>query len=121
VTWHGHEGLQALLSRRYRARVHGDVPLPRVDIRRPWKSGPNIVAGGSSGGHGGVARVTTTTATVAAVLAAIAVVIIFVPVVVVVGRSGWCERLRLRNRRCGASVERCRSSGRPSGVQMGLL
>jgi hypothetical protein len=35
VTWCGHEGLRALLSRRYRAEVHDDVPLPRVDVRRP--------------------------------------------------------------------------------------
>jgi hypothetical protein len=75
VTWRGQEGLWMLLSHRYRARVHGDVPLPRVDVRRPWRSGPSVVAGGSSGGHGGVARVTTTAVAVAVVLAAIATIV----------------------------------------------
>jgi hypothetical protein len=28
VTWRSHEGLRALLSRRYWVGVHGDVPLP---------------------------------------------------------------------------------------------
>jgi hypothetical protein len=32
VTWHGHESLWALLSHRYQAGVHGDVPLSRVDV-----------------------------------------------------------------------------------------
>jgi hypothetical protein len=85
VTWRGQEGMRALLSRRYRAGVHGDVPLPWVGVCRPWRSGLAIVAGGSSGGRGGVARVTTTTATTAVVLAAVAAVVVLVPVVVAVG------------------------------------
>jgi hypothetical protein len=112
-----------LLSRRYRARVHGDVPLPRIDIRRPWRSGPAVVAGGSSGGRGGVARVTTMAATAATVLAAvattiaaIAAVVVLVPVVVAVGRSRWHGRLRLRSRRRSAGVERRRSCGRPKWI-----
>jgi hypothetical protein len=88
VTWHGQEGLRAWLSRRYCAGVHGDVPLPWVDVHRPWRSGPTVSAGGSSGGRGGVSRVTTTTASAAAVLAAVATAIaaavVLIPVVVVV-------------------------------------
>jgi hypothetical protein len=74
------------------------------DVRRPWRSGPTIVAGGPHGGRGGVARVTTTAAIDAAVLAAIAAV------VVAVGWSGRHGRLRLRSRRRSASVERRRSN-----------
>jgi hypothetical protein len=93
VTWRGQEGLWALLSYRYQAGVHGDVPLPWVDVRQPWRSGPTFIDGGSSGGHGGVARVTIMTTTAAAVLAAIAtaiaaVVVVLIPVVVAVGWSG---------------------------------
>jgi hypothetical protein len=111
-----------LLSRRYRARVHGDVPLPWVDIRRPWRSGPAVVAGGSSGGRGGVARVTTMAATAATVLAAVATTVAAIAAVVVaVGRSRWHGRLRLRSRRRSASVERRRSCGRPNSVQVNLL
>jgi Flp pilus assembly protein TadB len=119
VTWHGQEGLWALLSRRYRTDVHDNVPLPRVDIRRSWRSGPAVGAGGSSGGRGGVARLTTTAAIAAVVLtaiAAIAAVVLVLVVVVVVGRSGWHERLWLRRRRRSAGVEGRRSSRRVSGV-----
>jgi hypothetical protein len=119
VTLCDQEGLQALLSHRYRAEVHGDVPLPRVDVRRPWRSGPASVAGGSSGGHGGVARVTTTVATTVALLAAVATAI--AAVVVAVGWSGQCRMLRLRSRRRSAGIERRRSSRRPSSVQVDLL
>jgi hypothetical protein len=48
------------------------VPLPWVDVRRPWRSGPAIIADGSNGGHGGVAKVTTMAATTVVVLAAVA-------------------------------------------------
>jgi hypothetical protein len=119
VTWRGHKGLRALLSRRYRAEVHGDVPLPRVDIRWSWRSGPAIIAGGSSGGRGGIARVTTTATTAVIVLAtvtAIAAVVVLVLVVVAVGRSGQSGRLRLRSWRHSADVERHRSSRRSSSV-----
>jgi hypothetical protein len=116
------------LSHRYRAGVNGDVPLPRVDVRRPWRSGPAIIAGGYSECHGGGARVTTTAAitaivlaTVATVVAAIAVVVVLVLVVVAVGWSGWRGRLRLRIRRHSAGVERHRSSGQRSGAQEDLL
>jgi hypothetical protein len=119
LTWHGQKGLWALLSRRYQVGVHGDVPLPRVDVRRPWRSGPVVVAGGSSGGRGGVARVTTTATTAVVVFAAVAtsaVIVVCVPVVVAVGRSRRCERLRLRSRRHSAGVE-CRRSNRwPNSV-----
>jgi hypothetical protein len=91
VTWHDQQGLRALLSRRYQVGVHGDVPLPRVDVCRPWRSGTAVVAGGSSGDRGGVARVTTTAATAANVLAAVANTVALVPIVVVVG---WSERRR---------------------------
>jgi hypothetical protein len=123
VTWHGQEALRALLSRRYRARVHGDVPLRRVDVRRPWRSGPTVVAGGSNGGRGGVARVTTTagTGTVVVAIVAIAAVVFLVPVVAAVGRLGRRERLRLRSRRLSAGAERHRSNEQPSGVQVDLL
>jgi hypothetical protein len=86
-------GLRALLSEGNGAGVHRDVPLPRVDVRRPWRSGYTVSAGGSSGGRSGVARVTTTAATataslvaVAAAITTIATVIVLVPVVVV-GRT----------------------------------
>jgi hypothetical protein len=128
VTWRGQEGLQALLSRRYPVGVHGDVPLPRVDVRRPWRSSPAIDAGGSSGGRDGVARVTTTATNatvvvvaVATAIAASAAVVVLVPVVVAVGRSGRRGRLWLRSQRRSAGVECCRSSGRPSSVQVDLL
>jgi hypothetical protein len=95
VTWRSQEGLWALLSCRYWARVHGDVPLPQVDVHRLWRSCPTIVAGGSSGGCGGVAKVTTMTTTAAVVLATVATtvaacvaVVVLVLVVVAVGRSG---------------------------------
>jgi hypothetical protein len=118
VTWHGQEGLRALLSRRYRTDVHDNVPLPRVDVRRPWRSGPAVGAGGSSGGRGGVARVTTTAAIAVVVLTAVAAIaaVVLVLVVVAVGRSRWHERLWLRSRRRSAGVEGRRSSGRVSGV-----
>jgi hypothetical protein len=122
VTWRGQEGLQELLSHRYRAGVHGDVPLPRVDVRRPWRSGPAVVAGGSSGGRGGVTRVTTTATTAVVVLIAvattvivIAAVVVLVSVVVAVGHSGRHGRLRLRSRRHSAGVECRRSSKRSNG------
>jgi hypothetical protein len=128
VTWRGQDGLRALPSHRYRAGVPGDVPLPWVDVSWPWRRGLAVVAGGSSGGRGGVARVTTMAATAAAVLAvvatavaAIATVVVLVLVVVIVGRSRRCGRLWLRSRRRSAGVERRRSSGRPSGVQVDLL
>jgi hypothetical protein len=85
VTWRGQEGLQALLSRRYWAGVHGDVLLPRIDVRRSWRSGLADVAGGSSGGRGGVVRVTTMAATAAAVLASVTTAIAAVVLVSVVG------------------------------------
>jgi hypothetical protein len=76
VTWHSQESLWALVSRRYQTGVHGDVPLPRVDVRRPWGSGLAVVAGGSSEGCGGVARVTTTATIAAVVLAAVTTVVV---------------------------------------------
>jgi hypothetical protein len=90
VVWHSQKGMWALLSRRYQAGMHGDVPLPRVDVRQPWRSGPIVIAGGSSGGCGGVARLTTIATTTAIVLAAIATsaAVVVVPDVVIVGRSG---------------------------------
>jgi hypothetical protein len=128
LTWCVQEGLWALLSHRYRTGVHGNVPLPRVDVRRPWRSGPAVVAGGSSGDHSGVTRVITTIITVAIVLAAVATAVIasaaavvLVSVVVAVGLSGRCGRLRLRSQRHSAGVERRRSSGWPSSVQVYLL
>jgi hypothetical protein len=91
VTWRGQEGLQALLSRRYWAGVHGDVLLPRVDVRRSWRSGLADVAGGSSGGRGGVVRVTTMAATAAAVLASVTTAIAAIAaVVVLVSVVGYC-------------------------------
>jgi hypothetical protein len=119
----GQVGLRALLSRRNGAEVHGDVPLPRVDIRQPRRSGPVVGAGGSSGGPSGVARVTTTAATataipaaVATAITAIAAVVVLIHVVIVVGRTGRRGNLQLGSRRCSAGVERRRSSGWPSGV-----
>jgi hypothetical protein len=116
----GQVGLRALLSRRNGAEVHGDVPLPRVDIRQPRRSGPVVGAGGSSGGRSGVARVTTTAATAAAIptaaITAIAAVVVLIHVVIVVGRTGRRGNLQLGSRRCSAGVERRRSSGWPSGV-----
>jgi hypothetical protein len=124
VTWCSQESLRMLLSHRYRAGVHGDVPLPQVDIRRPWRSGPAIVAGGSSRGRGGVAKVTITVASAATILVvipAIAAIVVLVLIFVVVGWSGQRRRLRLRSQRHSAGVERGRSSGWPSGVQVDLL
>jgi hypothetical protein len=127
VTWHGQEGLRELLSCRYRAGVYGNVPLPRVDVLRPWKSDPAVVASGSSGGRGGVARVTTTATTVVVLVAVattvitIAAVVVLVSVVVAVGHSGRHGRLRLRSRKRSAGVECRRSSERSSGVEVDLL
>jgi hypothetical protein len=111
-----------MLSCRYRAGMLGDVPLPRVDVRRPWRCGPIVVAGGSSGGRGGVARVTAMSATIAVLATAIAVVAVVVLVlVVVVGWLGQRIRLQLRSRRHSVGVERCRSSRWPSGVYVDHL
>jgi hypothetical protein len=111
-----HVGLWALLSQRNGVGVHRDVPLPRADVRRPWRSVLAVDAGGSSGGRSGVARVTTMTATVtanfvavAAATTTIATVIVLVPVVVV-GRTGRRGRCRLRGRRRSVGVECHRSS-----------
>jgi hypothetical protein len=82
-----------------------------VDVHRSWRSGPAIIAGGSSGGRDGITRVTTTTVTAAIVLATIAMVVVLVPVVVAVGRSGQRGMLWLRSWRRSAGVERRRSSG----------
>jgi hypothetical protein len=98
VTWRDQEGLRVLLSYRYRVKVHGDMPLLRVDIHRPWRSGPDVGAGGSSGGRGGVARVTTTAATATAIHAVVATAIAAITAVVVaVGWSGQRGKLRLRS------------------------
>jgi hypothetical protein len=125
---HGQVGLWALLSYRNEARVHGDMPLPRVDVRRPQRSGPTISAGGSSGGHSGVARVTTTAATIAiipatidATITAIATIVVLILDVVVVGWTGWRGNLFLGSRRRSAGVEHRRSSRWSDGVQVNLL
>jgi hypothetical protein len=100
VTWCGHKGMWALLCHRYWARVHDDVPLPEVDIHQPWRSGPLVVAGGSSGGRGGVTRVTSTVATIVVVFATIAAIVTVVVLVLVVVAIGWSRRrgrLRLRS------------------------
>jgi hypothetical protein len=46
-----------LLSGGRRIGVHGDVPLPRVHIHRPWWRTPTVVGGGAVGNRGGVAGV----------------------------------------------------------------
>jgi hypothetical protein len=81
--WRGHVGLRALLSEGNGVGVHRDVPLPRVDVRRPWRSGYTVGAGGSSGGRSGVARVTTTAATATASLVAVAAAITAIATVIV--------------------------------------
>jgi hypothetical protein len=58
--------MRPLLAGGRRAGVHGDVPLRRVHIRRPWRGTPAVVGGGAMGNHGGVA---TAVATIVAVLA----------------------------------------------------
>jgi hypothetical protein len=81
----GHESLWALLASGCRIRVHGDVPLSRVHVCRPWWRTPTIVGAGIVGSRGVVAGgVATVVSTVVAILAAIAVVAAVVVLVSVV-------------------------------------
>jgi hypothetical protein len=49
VAGRGHQGLRALETARKRTGVHGDVPLPRVDVGRPGGGNLGVGVGGAGG------------------------------------------------------------------------
>jgi hypothetical protein len=132
-----HESLRPLLAGGRRAGVHGDVPLRRVHIRRPWRGTPTVGGGGVVGNHGGVAGgVTTADSTIVVVLATttvVAAVIVPMPVVVaavtvagaaVVVLARWARRCQRRRQWSGQhfiGVEHRRSSSWTGGVQVDFL
>jgi hypothetical protein len=82
----GHEILRALLASGCRIRVHGDVPLSRVHVCRPWWRTPTVIGASVVGSHGvvvgGVATVVSTIVAILASIAAVAAVVVLVSVVI---------------------------------------
>jgi hypothetical protein len=121
--WRDNEGLLTLLAYERRTGVHGDVPLPQVDVRWSWWRTLAVVVGGAVGSRGSITGVVaTTTATVVAILATIAAVTVVVGVVVAfIGRAKRRRGRLLWSVGRVVGVERCRSNSQSGGVQVDFL
>jgi hypothetical protein len=100
--------------------VHGDVPLPRVDVGWPGGGNLGVGAGGCRRGQSGVAGVTTTTPTAASVLLVLS---LLAGAVVAWRARRRCRRggRRLGSRKRCAGVERRGISRWTRAVQVELL